>query len=138
MNIRELRVGNFVTIDNPKHPFLLGVMVEIVGIQSDGWADGVRVSNDGDTFGQLLKFVNPIPITPEILASFGFELDEQNGEFLRIKLFGNNKYLSGRLNNYGEFWIVSLNYTVRLKYAHQLQNLYFALTGEELEYKPSK
>lgn len=137
MDIKELRVGNFVTIDNPKHPFLLGVTVTIVGIQSDGRADSVRIGHVADnTMGQLLKFVNPVPITPEILAAFGFRdifevLEDTPPQWV---IESDDIYITQKENGY--FATVGKR-EILMDSVHQLQNLYFALTGEELEYKPA-
>lgn len=77
----------------------------------------------------------PIPLTEEWLLKFGFEKMSTNeywfgiiakGKILHISLSGNVE-------------IMGLNFnSIRLgdicKYVHQLQNLYFALTGEELKF----
>lgn len=82
----------------------------------------------------------PIPLTPEELEKCGFEnklsiagfptgLYQKNG--LDIGYSGDDIVLdqySARFKSEGLF--------VKVKYLHQLQNLYYALTGEELEYKP--
>ena len=59
---------------------------------------------------------DPIPLTEEWLLKFGIIWD------------GDIKILKGYLNNY-----VDGNGETRLKYVHQLQNLFHALTGEELK-----
>ena len=84
---------------------------------------------------KALQFENslyePIPLTEEWLLKFGFEFYE--GE----KTFFNDSYERNRVRlNYREdkkifYWEDRNN--MELKYVHQLQNLYFALTGEELE-----
>ena len=74
----------------------------------------------------------PIPLTEEWLFKFGFDKDK-NGLF---KLFNEsevpilfNKDLNG--------WTCDgINFSVNgTQYVHQLQNLYHALTGEELTIK---
>jgi hypothetical protein len=62
------------------------------------------------------KDYEPIPLTEEWLLKFGFIWH------------GDIKILKGYLNNY-----VDGNGETHLKYVHQLQNLYFALTNEELK-----
>jgi hypothetical protein len=46
---------------------------------------------------------------------------------------GNSLYLDFD-NGFG-YWSGALNLGVKILYVHQLQNLYFALTGKELEIK---
>jgi len=80
---------------------------------------------------------NPIPLTEEILLKAGFEKK------------GWQQYLKMKISEYNSLWyfdgIISIlcegirDYddliTIKseCKYVHQLQNLYYALTGEELE-----
>ena len=73
----------------------------------------------------------PIPLTEEWLFRFGFEKVEDD-DYLEIKLFSSLKilwlgYLAIEINGY--FTALSEKEQV---YVNQLQNLYFALTGEEL------
>jgi hypothetical protein len=75
---------------------------------------------------EQLRYYKPIPLTEDILIKAGFE---------RI----NNKYRFKK----GWHWITIDNCSlyindkqiVLIDYLHQLQNLYFALTGEELDIK---
>lgn len=70
----------------------------------------------------------PIPLTPEILQKAGFEKDG-NGFCLSDKMS-----LSLAVTKNGGYLACwrdrSLNFVIN--HLHQLQNLYFALTGEEL------
>lgn len=71
---------------------------------------------------------NPIPLTPEILEKCGFET------------IGKPPFYSMRLpvNGLDELCWYSQDGFIRylgIKHLHQLQNLYFALTGNELEVK---
>jgi len=72
-----------------------------------------------------------IPLTEEWLLKFGF-----------IKSSDNNYYKGGKFtiyNRFGNFGLIggSLSWK-EFKHVHQLQNLYFALTGEELTYGGNK
>jgi len=71
---------------------------------------------------------DPIPITPEILVKAGFvagsdSLYYKDSKFTVYNRFGNFGLVGGGLS-WNEF-----------KYVHQLQNLHFALTGEELTFE---
>ena len=68
---------------------------------------------------------NPIPLTEEWLLKFGFKKiseigDYSNGNMTVILAISNKIYTLKRK---------------RINHVHQLQNLYFALTGEELTLK---
>lgn len=110
MKAEELRIGNFI--------YSSGNVMQVHSIDKDGF------------YGQLLspklepdylKGLEPIPITEEWLLKFGFSAHYEVG-----------------LKHYsiGEFIFVFQNGIItkykHVKYVHQLQNIYFALTNEEL------
>src|SRR4051794_6996381 len=145
----ELRLGNIVTW-NPRltHPnnTLPPMQVEVASIlpdrisyvfpnienrvepfEDDVAQNGVRV--------KLLEELEPISLTKEILVNSGFE---ENGGIITSSHF---EKCGLQLKQNGEhFEIVTSKVPhaaspVPIKYFHQLQNLYFAWTGEELEIK---
>ncbi len=70
----------------------------------------------------------PIPLSEQWLIDFGFKL-YQNTRYLKH----NNFDLS--CSKDGQKWGLNRKYEtipIFIKYVHQLQNLFFALTGEEL------
>lgn len=74
---------------------------------------------------------NPIQLTPEILEKCGFKMDS-GADFTHtdsgLKLFsGHHEF------NYWGSTHNAKDFDTSIKYLHQLQNLYFALTGEELK-----
>ena len=77
--------------------------------------------------------VKPIPLTPEILEKCGFECVSHGLTTITYVHKGLPEY--GRTCYWhAEIGELNLNYiAIGVKYLHQLQNLYFALTGEELE-----
>ena len=81
----------------------------------------------GDYDGTNYEICKPIRLTEEWLLKFGFYKNDElftiewNEFSFSIFDFDNGKFA---INN-------SFNY-VDINYVHQLQNLYFALTGEEL------
>lgn len=78
---------------------------------------------------------SPIPITEEWLSKFGFKYNGWNWEFNQFKFHAQGKNDKGEFYN-TEFYIQSKNEWVLISFTidsvHQLQNLYFALTGNEL------
>lgn len=84
---------------------------------------------DTDDFERL----EPIPLTEEWLFKFGFKFDGHcswwKNELIELTIdTGEDEY--SVFNNNGDY--ITLK---GIKYVHSLQNLYFALTGEELEIK---
>lgn len=91
----------------------------------------VKISQHQTTVSHIMgdeDFFEPIPLTPQILEKCWFRLHKDlvyiYKHHARIRI---TKQLELLLD--GNLW-------VELKYLHQLQNLYFALTGEELNYTP--
>ncbi len=77
-----------------------------------------------------------IPLTEEWLLKFGFE--KVLNQYKKITdvskdTFNNIPFIILFLGN--QFQYDDLRFRTNLKYVHQLQNLYFALTGEELNIK---
>lgn len=88
---------------------------------------------------------NPIPLTEEWLVNFGiikkyyenqfeeggFEKDENGKRFY----FWVKGAFNLEIQSNGEIWFEVYSHYIHVKFVHQLQNLYFALTGEELTIK---
>jgi|DEB0MinimDraft_10_1074344.scaffolds.fasta_scaffold03054_9 hypothetical protein len=121
MKASELRIGNWVYISNVGE-------VQVEGVDYGIMHNIHRYEEDS---------VVGIPLTEEWLEKFGFEkvTDKDN-------VYGRHFY---RLNQVDIFWDLddggwlpfgfNVSNSVDFCYVHQLQNLYFALTGEELEIK---
>lgn len=95
--------------------------------------DGLNKSEvdltDGTT--QNLIGLEPIPLTEEILLKCGFEKLKYERYKLVVKGFSIEFELTGKYM-FGCFLeMVGLD----IQYLHELQNLYFVLTGKELEIK---
>lgn len=107
MKANELRIGNWVSNGE----------IEFQITSKDIYHRDVRV------YG---SFIKGIPITPEWLQRFGFE-NRGNNLFVKGKI--ELRYYANRCE------VVVRGINITYQYVHQLQNLYFALTGEELELK---
>jgi len=81
--------------------------------------------------------VEPIPLTLELLEKIGFEKETkkcsiEGRDTFDIYTLGDFVYNT----SHGHFWISGkYGFFVEPLYVHQLQNLYFALTGHELTIK---
>lgn len=91
----------------------------------------------GDNISIALQDLHPIPLTPEILVKCGFK--KLNNAWVPID-YSATDYLKWSFtiwdNKDGTYRYNSAEFIPELKSLHQLQNLYYALTGEELIYKP--
>jgi len=72
----------------------------------------------------------PIPLTDEWLDKFGFELDEETEMYNLITPLQFIDYSFEIIKNAHDRFYQWRH--IKVKYVHQLQNLYFALTNEEL------
>lgn len=126
MEAKELRIGNYVTIAHETNSPL--ARVESITGQFINVFDNQR--------GYDIDFVLRIPINQEWLIRLGFI--HQYGDIWDMpKPCESINYNHGECDVYaGERHSYECQMiTDSVKHVHQLQNLYFALTGEELEVK---
>lgn len=110
MRANELRLGNWIEFNQPKK--------------------GIYTTVTNSTFEwNIEKVFRPIQLTEEWLLNFGFKdnLNFKNVIFIDSKI--------AFYNDNNVFTLANHEYNIEIKYVHQLQNLYFALTGEELTLK---
>lgn len=125
---QELRLGNYVKVDNN---------IEKVFVITE---DHISIE---DSLTCYVKYsgVYGIPLNEEILAKCGFEKDSWMNPGFRKNLFSCHD-LHIKFNQTTEKWNTGIEYLESTswfdkhpQYLHQLQNLYFAITGNELEIK---
>ena len=113
MKVSELRVGNLIQWEST------GDIESVIDIKT------LRLKNP--IINNIhIKDCKPIPLTEEWLLKFGFVSnpyqDRYENEFIHVEC--------NKTRGITELWIERMPH---IKYVHQLQNLYFALTGQELE-----
>lgn len=121
MKANELRIGNTVHVPQTKQDATISVIHEHLGVCVNNNILVVLSFND----------IEPIPLTEEWLLKFGFNNDGEDPWEISIGRYDDrawNVYLMGK-------HCEKLGHIRRLSSVHQLQNLYFALTGQELEIK---
>lgn len=142
INPKELRIGNYIIDDD-------GLIAKINGFEP--LSHKVRcddeegcellidvIEADGQiNFGRMAEstLCRPIPLTPEWLEKLGFEKEEKDGKSVGIEkyyVFTNEPFVYNSIHGY---WLHGRHMGIQPTYLHQLQNLYFALTGKELELK---
>lgn len=126
--------GNYIygNYENEENEKINSVVCEIIGY--DPFDDYYWVKNK-EGIEEFCDF-EPIPLTEEWLLKFGFEKSNNNTEFYTFDLsklsihLKSKQYADGR--TYFNSWCIIEK---QIEYVHQLQNLYFALTQEELKIK---
>jgi hypothetical protein len=128
LQANELRIGNWFERTDPYSGY---AQIHNVG-------ENLYCRHGKGCTYHYLHQLKPIPLTPEILEKCGFEK--------RITIGHSVEYFIGE-NPITHDWMLKLiwqnsrdypfyrNGHHLIKYLHQLQNLYFALTGEELTFK---
>ena len=132
MKTTDLRLGNFISInfgncDDGKTTIVEGI--------SD-----CEIYNEEHGYSPCNEF-NPILLTEQWLLDFGFNQIIETQWYIHF----DNMCLT--LHEYSEQYIVEIEnmetddssiFLMSIQYVHQLQNLYFALTQEELILKRNK
>ena len=125
MKINELRIGNHMQDKK-------GRLCEVLRLSKD--IDEVRISAIDGAITSLP--IQPIPLTPFILIDYGFEETEGKYQipvcksylFLRPSFEGGYYYgINSSDCSFCEFDDV-----IPIKYVHQLQNLYYSMSLQEL------
>lgn len=118
----DLRIGN-------KLLFLGDVVTfkNITEIREDGifWIKTFEPKIESKNF-----HFKPIPLTEEWLLKFGLKKTEYKSQIIYDSGLQNSTYIIIDENNSSYFMWGA--YLTSIKYVHELQNLYFALTGSEL------
>ena len=80
------------------------------------------------------RFIKGIPITIESIKCLGFiEITSKSGSY-KLKNFGSINFSLNTPCFQPSGLLIKTIYRNRVSYIHELQNLYFAVTGEELVY----
>jgi hypothetical protein len=125
----ELRIGNLVQPVDDNWP------VKVIGVEYINLEEF-----EGNPYWTVNDFklneLTPIELNPEWLEKFGFENNRIQWRWhtIRVEEFGTISQ-SVFPGEYCLTFLDSIPYMLptRIRYVHELQNLYFAITGQELE-----
>lgn len=120
-----------------------------IGNWIEDWTDikngSIQRQIDLDDFAMMANYersgnhplpFKPIPLTEEWLLKFGFKLNKLGNlcKYIETKENG-SRFITFKYSNYYKNWYIYLEHNPPCQYLHQLQNIIFVLTGEELEVK---
>ncbi len=137
MKASELRIGNYVDMINRNGVVHLPYRVELKVLTISG--NSIEYLPMDKNPAQVEKWSNQwigdiceIPITEQWLLKFGFVKDDTYPNAIFESKNEDLFAIQADKSKWHHIWDGS--YTVApMEYVHQLQNLYFALTGNELE-----
>lgn len=136
MKASELRKGNWVKTCIPDMKIMIPFLnAKVQGITIFDEIEFNHEPTNTNGFTMPDKHIMGIPLTEEILLKSGFIEFKIDEDFYLRK----NDFVFEISGVFGfsifdvDFELLSVNGNKVLKFVHQLQNLYFVLTGEELE-----
>lgn len=159
MNAQHLRIGNIVTINNSESwPKLKGISMKVTGLKEVD-VRGFPNSKHGidlleiDTpypkaYSQFDEFVEEVILTEEWLIKFGFTKNVMSYEinvspnpksYKLLSLSGDYLYLKEGFSKTNCDICVIWNRDYKKQfYVHELQNVYYDISGNELSVKKIK
>lgn len=129
MDCKELRIGNYIRQVKTHNGFEWDKIRTVAAINKEGYlsVNVLEPNERGVTLSKLkIDKFSPIPLTEEWLVKFGFKKLPTYNQYQKGECFINIDY------NKKMLFIYNGANKSELHYVHQLQNLYFALTGTEL------
>ena len=131
MRTVELRIGNKLFDYNNR---IITISLIDYPIQLKKYFVGCKENHSRYTINDI----KPIPLTEQWLKDFGFDqlctkrADEQ---FDNYEIYNKEDFQIDKAQEEQDekgYWFFINGYSINIVYVHQLQNLYFALTGKEL------
>lgn len=129
IDIKTLRIGNYLLLD--------GKPEKVWGIDLDLMDEHLDRISIGDYDMHPVCWIKQgelgyLPVTNDLVLNLGLELVEKDAEYNEYELdYG--CFIIRIFDDHECWWINSAGFkSVKLKYIHQIQNLYFALENKEL------
>ncbi|MES2620235.1 MAG: hypothetical protein V4615_05215 [Bacteroidota bacterium] len=126
LQANELRLGNLICHVMKES---LGFAFErVYSLGEHGINNPLNIPNAANQ-----PFYRGLPLTPQLLERFGFEQVSKGALQVYQKREGRFNFQIVRDFKRDEYYFEKAHFNHVFYHFHQLQNLYFALTGEELE-----
>lgn len=132
MEINELRIGSYFHPCDTKGGVIVpntSVIWQVGMIDKFGKIGVIEPENEKSIFLPIWE-CSPVLITPELLTEFGATLEFLSNWTHSLQVGGLK--INFRFNHFLYSEVEGIYLGDRIKYLHQLQNLYFSLSGVEL------
>lgn len=140
MKVEELRLGNYVAFDQG-----MGRIVELATKKYEEWSTGedehlrvISLSN-GTYYACTEEELKPIPLTEELLIKAGF-VENEDYEFPSFDEYIHKQFTWFGIGDFNQkYWLIHMldqasgDGGPQITSVHHLQNIFFAITGHELE-----
>ncbi len=123
MKTNELRIGNYVFSEKKT--------VRVLAVSTNKVTVSVNEGNSKNKSMLDIGDIEPIPLTEKWLLDFDFEVNDIHGYYFCFHRLFNFKLEKCPSADSHHFHILASKLYVR--YVHELQNLFFALTDKELK-----
>jgi hypothetical protein len=138
MEAQNLRIGNIVKLVNQSGH--IAIVTEIGSHRGEPYVMCKDIPNGIYLHHKGQDLVQGVPLSEDWLIKFGFEKEVLLGENYYTLELNDNKYcdlciVNGDKNGFIEVTLFPYEEWFRYRYVHELQNLFAALTGRELELK---
>lgn len=137
IDTKSLRIGNWIDATNASKLWTNHGEGKITEFSRAGHVQVTDISDRHVLAGgyHCLDFGEPIPLSEEVLNNCGFTFSDKKAHFTN-----GYEYFDFAFDDKNRLVYLSPHSNIRIRhycdYLHQLQNLYFSLTGEELNYIP--
>lgn len=132
MKASELRIGNLISYK--------GETVTLLGISDAGLCNVDKFKHYKDSLSEDISAFQPILLTEEWLGKFGYQYANENGQkfywHLEMPYFQLRRDELSWLLWYDEDFEALIS-KMDIEFMHQLQNIFFYMTGMELTDNPS-
>jgi hypothetical protein len=140
MKAEDLRIGNILQ-DRFEHGYVVIKSINYCPDDKEYFFYYQNLLHHKKTIGEgagvtALYINKPVKITEEWLLKFGFDSTEDPEDvYYTIQFDKDAKYVFEICRKKGrDFYYSEINgFVIQIKYVHQLQNLYWSLTGKELK-----
>lgn len=128
MKANEFRVTNLVNYNGEMFPIIFICLDSVVLIRKDQ-----------STFTVKLDRIKPISITDKILLSCGFKKRKSCFGYWIYEIMFQHTVFSVEEVDLGLcYFYIGNTHVTQTRYVHELQNLYFSITGEELVFSSTE